>query len=62
MPSVGYDLIPWTSLLDGFSRILNKADCSVVRNFPGGIRFIDPNGFGATFDAKGLFQYFGRYP
>jgi hypothetical protein len=31
-------------------------------NFAGGTRFIGPNGLGATFDAKGVFQYFGVYP
>jgi hypothetical protein len=31
-------------------------------NFSGGTRFIGPNGIGATFDAKGVFQYFGVYP
>jgi hypothetical protein len=31
-------------------------------NFSGGTRFIGPKGVGATFDAKGVFQYFGVYP
>jgi hypothetical protein len=31
-------------------------------NFAGGIRFIGPNGVGATFDANGVFRYFGVYP
>jgi RHS repeat-associated protein len=31
-------------------------------NFRGGTRFIGPNGIGATFDAKGVFRYFGVYP
>ena len=31
------------------------------RNFSGGTRFIGLNGTGATFDAKGVFQ-FGIYP
>ena len=30
-------------------------------NFAGGTRFIGPNGVGATFDANGVFQYFGVY-
>jgi hypothetical protein len=30
-------------------------------NFAGGTRFIGPNGLGATFDSKGVFQYFGVY-
>ena len=30
-------------------------------NFAGGVRLIDPSGRGATFDAGGLFRYFGVY-
>lgn len=30
-------------------------------NFPGGVRFIRPNGIGATFDQYGAFRYFGVY-
>jgi uncharacterized protein RhaS with RHS repeats len=31
-------------------------------NFSGGLRFINPDGIGATFDSTGTFQYFGIYP
>jgi len=29
--------------------------------FAGGTRFVAPNGVGATFDANGVFRYFGTY-
>lgn len=31
-------------------------------NFAGGVRYIGPDGVGATFDSAGAFQYFGVYP
>ncbi len=51
------------SLLDAILRDPQTKQIGVFSgNFPGGTRFIGPNGIGATFDAKGVFRYFGVYP
>jgi len=55
------------NLLDDILTSPNTVSSSVTSgNFAGGTRYIMPDagggrGFGATFDANGDFQYFGRY-
>jgi RHS repeat-associated protein len=50
-------------LLDGILMSPQTKQIAVTTgNFAGGTRFVGPQGIGATFDAKGIFRYFGRYP
>jgi hypothetical protein len=42
--------------------LTNGQEVAPPSNYPGGRRFVGPNGVGATFDASGTFKYFGGYP